>query len=175
MKRIAASMVIVLLAMTIAACGSSIEKEKTKAETNAKEAFQATPQKSNEEYGAIQFYVPSGLTVKDKSPNNIIMEKGSHPYILFYNPNETANSEALYNLVKNNANEVVADQTFKADDRFGYLVIFEAGDGLYEITAGIGGVKATTESTVKTVAEDAELLMQIASSAEVEPEGETAQ
>ncbi|MBS4175982.1 hypothetical protein [Lederbergia citrea] len=164
MKKIVASFIIIFTAMIIAACGTSIDKEKINAEANAKKVFQEKSKGVNEEIQSIQFHLPSGVSIKDKSPNNIILEKGKQPYILFYNPIENKQSEELYEMSKTNSDKMVVDQIFKADNRFGYLLIKDAGDNIYEVTAGVGGVKATTNSTVGSIAKDAELLMTMAAS-----------
>ena len=106
--------------------------------------------------------------IKEESPNNIILVKGTHPYILFYNPNEDSNSEALYETTKQSGENIIVDKTFTFEDQFGYLLIFEADDSYYEIAAGIGGIKATTKSTVENVAKDAEMMMSIVASTNIQ-------
>ncbi|MCR2821812.1 hypothetical protein [Lederbergia panacisoli] len=164
MKKIMASTVILLGVLIIAACGKTIEEEKVKAEENVEKAFQTKSENANEEIQSIKFNLPSGFTIKDESPNNIILEKGDHPYILFYNPNEDLKSNALYDGVVEHANKVITNKTFADEERFGYLVINEMDKDIYEVTAGIGGFKATSESDLKTLAADAELLMEIVNS-----------
>ncbi|MBW8349305.1 hypothetical protein K0H71_07590 [Bacillus sp. IITD106] len=167
MKKIIVSAIIMFGVLIIAACGKSIDEEKVKAETNVEQAFQTKPAEANEEVQSIKFNLPTEFTIKDESPNNIILEKGDYTYILFYNPNEQANSKALYDGVMENANKVIVNKTFSDKDRVGYIVINETGKEMYEISVGIGGVKATTESDLKTLASDAELLMKIVNSTSI--------
>jgi len=158
------SVVILLGVLIIAACGKTIEEEKVKAEGNVEKAFEAKSENANEEIQSIKFNLPSGFSIKDESPNNIILEKGDHPYILFYNPNEDHKSKALYDGVVENANKVITNKTFSDEERFGYLVINEMDKEMYEVTVGIGGIKATSESDLKNLATDAELLMKVVKS-----------
>lgn len=155
--------------LLIAACGASIEKEQTKAVEQVEKAFNGDPEVANQEIQSIQFYLPSDMTIKDDKPNNIILDKKDHPYILFYNPNEKEDSKALYNQLIDSGDPLIVNQTFTKDQRFGYLVITEIEEAeTYEVTAGIGGTKATTESAVKNVSEDAKILMDIVRSSRVE-------
>ncbi|MBO0992409.1 hypothetical protein [Bacillus sp. SD088] len=155
--------------LLIAACEASIDKEQRKAVEQAEKAFDKEPEEANQEIQSIAFYLPSGMSIKDDKPNNIILDKQDHPYILFYNPNEEEDSQALYNLLIDTDDSLIINQTFTKDDRFGYLVITEIEEEeTYEVTAGIGGTKATTESAVQNVSEDAKLLMDIVRSSRVE-------
>ncbi|MBS4200043.1 hypothetical protein KHA93_10285 [Bacillus sp. FJAT-49732] len=164
MKKMVVSALIILSVFIIAACGKSIDKEKIKAEENVEKAFQEKPADTNEEIQSITFNLPAGFTIKDESPNNIILEKGDQTYILFYNPNEESNSKALYDGVVDHANKVIVNKTFSDKERFGYLVINEMDKNMYEVTVGIGGIKATSESDLKSLATDAEALMNIVNS-----------
>lgn len=168
MKRVIASTSILCVLILLAACGASIEKEKVKAEENVKQAFQDKPKEPNQEVQSIKFNLPTGIAIKEETPNNIILENKDEPYILFYNPNEDLESKALYDVaVQIPEQDLVVNKTFTDDHRFGYLVIAKTGDDLYVVTTGIGGIKATAKSKVKTVAEDAKVLMQIVASTEV--------
>ncbi|MBS4208638.1 hypothetical protein [Bacillus sp. FJAT-50079] len=166
MKKIAVFLVMVVITILFTGCGGSLEQQKEKAIVRAEQAFTNKLDK-NETLQAIAFHRPSGLTVKEDKPNNIILEKGSHPYILFYNPIVPSSSEELYELEKNQEGQMIVDKTFSVEDRFGYLLIMDAGDNKYEVTAGVGGVKATTESTVKQLESDAGYLMEMVASAQL--------
>lgn len=167
MKRLGLRLFIFLIVMMVAACGHSIEDETEKAEIQTEEALRNKPEQINETVGPVQFHLPSGLSVEEESPNNIILVKGTHPYVLFYNPNENSESEALYENTKQNADRIIVDKTFPDSDKFGYLLIIKADDSFYEITTGIGGIKATTKSTVDQVASDAEMMINIVASTKV--------
>ncbi|MEK3890333.1 hypothetical protein [Bacillus sp. FSL K6-3431] len=166
MNKITVCLMIAITVLFIAACGKSFEKEKVKAEDHAEQAFlNISP--INETLDTIAFHLPTGLSIKNEEPNNIILEKGTHPYILFYNPNEDMKSEELYEMEKSNAENIVVDRTFNDDNRFGYLIIIEQGEDLYEVTVGIGGVKATTESKLNNIVTDTDVLMKMVSSAKI--------
>ncbi|MCJ8009559.1 hypothetical protein ACFFF5_13565 [Lederbergia wuyishanensis] len=164
MKKMIVSALIMFSVLIIAACGKSIDEEKVKAEANVEKVFQAKPEEANEEVQTIKFNLPTGFTIQDESPNNIILKKGDDTYILFYNPNETSDSKALYDGVVEHADKEVINKTFQKNERFGYLVINESEKELYEVTVGIGGIKATSESDLNHLAADAELLMKIVNS-----------
>jgi len=164
MKKTWTGIFVIIAVLMLAACGS-IDKEAGKAEAAAKKAFEKQPAAPNEKAESIEFHLPKDLAIKEKKPNNIMLNKEKHTYLLFYNPNEESSSEALYKVLKNNEEDIVLDKTYKADDRFGYYVVSEAEGGKYEITAGIGGVKGTTETTAKNLAADSKLLMEIVRSA----------
>lgn len=163
-KKLTLCLILAVTAIFIAACGLSFEKEKVKAEERVKEAFINIPE-SNKNLESIQLNLPAELVIKEEKPNNIILEKGSHPYILFYNQHENMKSEELYKHAKSNVDQILVDRTFKENDRFGYLLIIDAGNNEYQITAGVGGVKASTKSKLNTLVKDSELLMEMASSA----------
>ena len=157
--------IIFLLSIVLmSACGVSLDKEKEKAVANAEKAYSESPKDANENYDSIRFHLPEQFSIKDQAPNNIIMEKKAHPYILFYNQNEGEDSDKVYEITNTATGEVIVDQTFEVKDRFGYLIIIEIEENQYEVTAGIGGIKVTTESDLKHIAENAETLMKIANS-----------
>lgn len=159
MKTVFATMIMVL-----AACGVSIEDAKENAISNAEKAFEEESIETNEQFEEIQYYLPNDFTIKEQTSNNIILEKNSHPFILFYNQYESKNSKDIYEMTTAIGGNIIIDQTFENDNRFGYLIITETEEDLFEVTAGIGGVKVTTESDMKDMAENAGILMEIANS-----------
>ena len=168
-KKAMTGSIIIFSMLFIAACGASIETEQDKAVEQAEKAFNGEPEVANQEIQSIEFYLPADISIKDDKPNNIILDKRDHPYILFYNPNEKEDSQALYNLLLDTDQPLIVNQTFTKDQRFGYLVITEIEEEeTYEVTAGIGGTKATTESAVKNVSEDAKILMEIVRSRSIQ-------
>ena len=167
MKKYRLSLSVLFVVILLVACSSSIESEKVNAEEKTKVAFEKQSIQTNQSLQFIDFYLPSGIVVKEEMPNNIILDKGSHPYIVFYNPNEDSQSKVLYETAKKSAEHIVHEKTFTKDDQFGYLLINQAHEGLYEISVGIGGIKATTETKVNNLAEDAEMMMEIVSSAHI--------
>ncbi len=166
MKKVIAGTLVLFSIFFLAACGASIEKEKVKAEDRAEKAFNADPEAANEEVQVLHFYLPTDMSVKSDKPNNIILEKKDHPYIFFYNQNEPNNSQALYdNMVNEEEGAFIVNKTFSDQNRFGYLMITGIDEETFEVTAGIGGMKVTTESKTKNVSDDAETMMKIVASA----------
>ena len=110
----------------------------------------------------MKFYLPFGMSIKDESPNNVII-KGKNDYILFYNQNEKEDSKIVYQMSKPEKNLVV-DHTFKNKKQFGYLIVSKVEKDMYEVTVGIGGIKMTTESKEKNISANASKMMRVVKS-----------
>lgn len=148
----------------LSACSANIEEETKATEEKVVAAFNAKPEKTNKSNDEIQFFLPFGYEIKEKKQNNIILKNGGKTIILFYNSQEDAKSEVVYNATVAKKKKYQFDKTFKKDDQFGYLLIREVDDKRQEVTVGIGGIKLTTNSKVSSMAADAEVMMQIAKS-----------
>lgn len=155
------ALLLVISVLLLSACSANIEEEQKATNDKVANAFKSALKKANEKADDIRFYLPEGYNVKDKSPNNIILKNGSLQYILFYNPQEGAESKVVYNATISNSDEFQYKKTYKKDDQFGYLLIKELDDNLQEVTVGVGGVKITTELKTKNMKNEAEVMMQI--------------
>lgn len=168
-------LILVWCTLILYGCGTSIEEEKALAEEITEKIFNSEQEESNEELEHIAFYLPDNMEVKEAQPNNIVLEKRGHPYLLFYNQYEERNSEAIYEsmIQVEDQTSIISKKTFSDGERFGYLVIIQIDENTYEVTTGIGGVKITTESKLDDIQEHAETSMTIVHS--VKPVSQTNQ
>jgi hypothetical protein len=148
----------------LSACSANVKEEQKLTNDKVVAAFNAAPKKANEKNKDIEFYLPFGYEINEETTNNIMLKNGSKTYILFYNQQEGTNSEIVYNATTNTKQTFQYNKTLKKDDQFGYLLIRKLDDKLQEVTVGIGGVKVTTKTKLKSMKTDAEIMMQIAKS-----------
>jgi len=161
------ALVLVLSTLLLAGCGKvSFEDESRKAVETSKATFEEKKQETNKNTGEIEFYLPFGFEIKDEKPNNLILRNGSKKYILFYNQNENKDSEVVYEASVAQYDELETNEQFKGNGKLGYLLIERLEDDMNILTAGVGGVKVTTETKTGSLDEEAKTLMQIASSVE---------
>jgi hypothetical protein len=159
-----ASIIFFILVLILAGCNTSIDQEKEETASVVKGALSSN-EAADEEAGNISFYLPFGAEIEKESPSNIIISKSSDTFILFTNPQEDKDSELLYKMAINDKESLVKHGTFKEDNRLGYYVIKELPDTEdYELTVGVGGTKVTTQSQLKDLADNAEMMMKMAAS-----------
>ncbi|MGG3914965.1 hypothetical protein [Rossellomorea vietnamensis] len=159
-----ASIIFFILLLMLAGCNTSIDQEKEETASVVEGALDSH-EKAGEDAGNISFYLPFGAKIEKESPYNIIISKSSDTFILFTNPQEDKDSELLYKMAINDKDSLVKHGTFKEDNRLGYYVIKELPDTEeYELTVGVGGTKVTTQSEMKDLADNAEMMMKIAAS-----------
>jgi hypothetical protein len=84
------------------------------------------------------------------------------------NPKEKPSSKAMYESTVQSVKKPVLNETFKSNNRLGYVIISKVDDDVFEVTVGIGGVKLTTETKARSVSESAEKMMEIVSSVSIE-------
>ncbi|MBN8192033.1 hypothetical protein JI667_07730 [Bacillus sp. NTK074B] len=159
-----ASIIFFILMLLLAGCNTTIDQEKEGTANAVKDALNSN-EAADEQAGNISFYLPFGAEIEKESPYNIIISKDSDTFILFTNPQEDKDSELLYKMAINDKESLVKNGTFKEDDRLGYYVIKELPDTEeYELTVGVGGTKVTTQSQMKDLADNAEMMMKMAAS-----------
>ncbi|MGD7024518.1 hypothetical protein ACQCVK_18185 [Rossellomorea vietnamensis] len=156
--------VIFLLMLTAGCSSATLEESQEEAVEAVKETFESPIEEASEETENFHFNLPSGSTIKEKNANNVIIENGNHTYILFYNQNVSSDSEQLYELSVQDEASIVKQETFRDDDRFGYFLIREVEEDQFELTAGIGGTKMTTQSVKDDLVNDSEFMMEVVSS-----------
>lgn len=166
MKTIRAAGLAIMAAMLLGACSASFSEQKKETEAAVEDVFKAKPEKTNNSTKDIKYHLPLGVEVKEKSPNNILLENGSRTYLLFYNQHEGPDSKVVYESAKKQQKEWDANDTFTKDGKFGYMLIKKNKEDTYQLIVGIGGVKLTTES--KNIKKDAVEMMKIANSSKVE-------
>ncbi|MCA1056859.1 hypothetical protein LCM10_17990 [Rossellomorea aquimaris] len=159
------SIVFFFLVLSLAGCNTTIDKEKEQTAQTVEDTFKDDPKNAKEKAGDVSFYLPFGAKIEKESSNNIIISKGSDTFILFANPEEEKDSELLYNMAISEKETIIQQGKFKDDGRFGYYVIKELPHSeKYELTVGIGGTKLTTQSQMDALSDNAEMMMEIASS-----------
>ncbi len=125
------------------------------------EALNEKAKEPNESTSNGNLYLPFLMSVADVSPSNIILEKGSQTYILFYNDIEEPNSKELYNSLMNSSNSILFHHSIEKEGEFAYLVVEELDKDQVILTVGIGGKKMTTETSTKNVTTDIGSMIEI--------------
>ena len=115
--------------------------------------------------------MPFGLEIKAQSPNNIILKDGSKTYILFKNPEENASSDVVYKASVSQYKKPEINETFRMENKLGYLIIEKLKDDMNEMTIGIGGTKITTQTKTSRLKDEAQEMMQIVKSVQTVKKG----
>lgn len=164
-KSIILSFSVFLFVLLAAGCSSAtLEETEDKAVETVKESFENPADDANEETENFNFHLPSGSTVKEENANNVIIEDGNNTFILFYNQNVNHDSEQLYEIAVQDDTNLIKQETFKDEDRFGYFVIRKLDEDQFELTVGIGGIKMTTQTVKDDLVDNSELMMDVVSS-----------
>jgi len=155
--------VLSLLVFSLSGCGKSFEAQLKDSISLTKTVLADEPEQVTETVGNIQFYLPYGFKVEKSEDNvNILLSKDDNSYILFVNKHEEKDSKLLYDLIKqDDAKKIIKESTFKQDKVFGFSAVVKNEDGAYEVIASYGGVKLTTLSTEKEIAENIEDMLKI--------------
>ncbi|MBY6274557.1 MAG: hypothetical protein C6P37_02940 [Caldibacillus debilis] len=169
-RKLMIGLVLLCLLLLLPACSTSLRKEKEAAAEGVEEAFRQEAKEANHQTEDISFYLPAGMVVKSDDKYNHLIQKGSKMFILFINPNEDSKSKVLYQTAKEGSKDYLLDKTFRADGRFGYLLIQKLKDDLYEVVVGIGGIKMTTATELSGLSKDAKSMMEIVRSIKMEKE-----
>lgn len=147
----------------LSACSKNFDTEQKEAQLAAEKAFQEDPEEANQSDEFIEYYLPFGFEIVEANPNNILLKNGSKNYILFYNQQEEANSEVVYNATVQQI-EYDINKTFKDKDKFGFMLLKKLDDDTNELTVGFGGVKVTSEVKTSNLKTEASTMMTIANS-----------
>lgn len=112
----------------------------------------------------VSFYLPEHLHIVEQDENNLVLKNGDHVYVIFMNYMEASTSKVFFGSAQ--ADDALLYTSYERDDMFGYMRILENLDdkGTYELQVGIGGVKVTTNTTLKQLVSESEQLMKIAKS-----------
>jgi len=158
------------LLLSLAACSASAEEQTEEGLKAAKDIFTGDIVEPNEQIKGVDLFVPGGFTIQeDSNETNIVLMDNSDSYILFINPNEQENSKLFYDLVQaEKKDEIIAQETFVQNDRFGFIAVYPSSEDLYEIISSIGGVKLTTISDDANISSKMEQMMKIVRSIQVE-------
>ncbi|MBO8177770.1 MAG: hypothetical protein H0Z31_09995 [Bacillus sp. (in: Bacteria)] len=153
-----------ILSMMLAGCSMSEADVKSKAPLKVQSELAKEGMEPNEKIGSYQLFLPFGMKVKENTKNNIFLKKGSQTYLLFINKNEGLDSQVLYQQSTMQDDNVIVNETFEKEGKFGYLLVTKVQEKEYEVIVGIGGIKMTTVTTLNDVVEQAELMMRVVDS-----------
>lgn len=170
MKRSAFIMGITAALLLLAGCMATPEERLDAGLSETRKAFEEEPPETNETAGQTELYLPGGYNIEEPSDEyNVIFTKGSDSYVLFINPNESADSKFFYELQKaNEEQEWIMDQTFEQNGRFGFTTLREIAEDRIEIVVSTGGVKMTTISEESDVPGNMEWMMKTVRSVDAE-------
>lgn len=169
MRQIGKIIAVIMLFVMLSACSASIEEEQSVAKETVSNVFtNESTIKANHENDGIKYFLPDGAVIKKTAENNIVFEKNSKMFILFINPHEGPESEIVYQSSVSPDITYRVNETFQKDNQFGFMLVNDIpeNEDLYELTVGVGGVKVTTETDAKHLSDDAELMMEIATTVE---------
>ena len=145
----------------LAGCMATPEERVSEGFSNARDAFEQEPMKTNEATDGRKLYLPAGYTIEEPSDeHNIILTKGSDSFVLFINPNEESDSTFFYDLQKANPEQQwMVDETFEQNGRFGFTTVRLIAEDRYEIVESVGGVKMTTISEESKIDDNMDWMM----------------
>ncbi|MCM3587916.1 hypothetical protein M3182_19510 [Mesobacillus maritimus] len=151
----------------LGACSASFEEVVVETTEAVETELVQETKEVNESNKDIEYRLPFGVEKQEETENNIILKNGSRTYILFYNQYEDRNSKVVYESTLEQNEEWDVKEVFEKDGEFGYLLvkILDEDKEVYQIVAGVGGVKLTTESN--SLKSDAVTMMEIANSVQV--------
>ncbi len=154
--------VFVISLIILTGCSRSEEETLVSVKDSAEEVFEQEPFKSNQTFDNFSLYIPKGYKVEEESKSNLILKKDGQTYILFYNALEDTTSELNFKAAEANGNFQLL-QSFQSDERFGFVKVVKLEEE-YELQIGIGGMKITTQTTLKKMEKDTREMMQIGNS-----------
>lgn len=154
--------------LVLSACGKTTEIRVEEGLQVTAEVFEGKAKKTTDEVEGTQLYKPTGFKVgEDSDAQNIVLNKGKQPFILFINPNEKKDSQLFYDLLHAGENpNLIAEEKFSDDEKFGFVAILQNDDGTVELIANVGSAKITTQTKEKNITEDLEVMMEIVRSIE---------
>ena len=146
----------------LTACGKSLEVQVDEGLKSAEKVFYENNKVANEEIDGLKFYKPSDFTIKEGSDSqNIIFTSKNDTFILFNNPNESTNSQLLYDLLKaDETKTIIKEKSFTEGDIFGFAAVIENDDRV-ELITSVGGTKITTLANKKDVENHLTIMMEI--------------
>lgn len=159
---------IIPLLFLLTACTGTIAEEQDKAVDEVKVAFQESDIKPNNKIDDISLYLPTGMDVESSEEYNILLSDGAKRYLLFINPVEESNSKNLYESTLQTIEEPRVNKTFDEKGSFGYIIVSDVEEELYEVTVGMGGIKMTTETDVANLAHESRVMMEVVKSITIE-------
>ncbi len=154
--------------LLLSACGKTVEEQAEEGLKIAEEVFYKEPKKHNEEVNGTKLYKPTSFKLSDASDaQNIVLNKGKQPFILFMNPNEAKDSRLFYDLLHADEDvNIIDEEKFSESNSFGFVAVIQNEGDMVELIANVGGAKMTTLTKEKHIASDLETMMKIVRSIE---------
>lgn len=156
--------IIAFIGMVILLVGCSVSENDAidQTYTSVKETFSSQVNETNKTSDDLTYFLPNSLTIESEEEHNIVLNKGSQRFILFYNQLEDLSSEEVYKGSLSEDRKPVLNETFQEGNKFQYVIVYLIDNTKkYELIIGMGGVKITTETTSNKMDEDAVLMAQI--------------
>ena len=153
----------------LSACGQTIEEQASAGMLAAETTFEAAANETNRTFGQLALYMPKDFTIEQGIDEaNYTLVNNDDMYILFVNMNEAKDSQLSYDLLKEDASkEIIEEDTFETDGKFGFSAIVKASDETSELVVSIGGVKLSTISKNKNLDKKLIEMMRIVQSVRV--------
>lgn len=148
--------------LLLSACAPSEDEAFESTEFAAKTTFEDDIIEPNKTMDNFSLYVPSGYEIIEESQSNLLLEKNNQTFILFYNALEDKTSELNFQAAEANANSALL-QSFETDNRFAFVKVSESAEE-YELQVGVGGVKITTQTSLRKLEDNTIDMMQMATS-----------
>ncbi|TFD98186.1 hypothetical protein [Jeotgalibacillus sp. R-1-5s-1] len=166
MKKFSLLILLLALSAVLAACNTTIEEQRDKTLEEVEAVFNADPERANEEGQDLEFHIPYFSEVAEEADHNIVIEKSNETYVLFHHLNEEAGQDAIYTMTEASSEEWLVNETFEANDQFGYVLLRQIDEEEYELVTGVNHVKVTTVTDLQNIADNAEWMMETARSAQ---------
>ena len=156
------TILLIVAAFILSSCSASFEDELKETSEAVELEFNSDAEMANHTNADIEYHLPFGFEIEEEAPNNILLKNGSKTYILFYNQHEDSGSKVVYESTIKQHADWDGHLTFETEGKFGYLLVKQMNDEMYQVVTGIGGVKVTTET--KNIKSDAATMMKIVNS-----------
>jgi hypothetical protein len=156
------ALLVLITVLLLSSCSGSLEDELKETSEAVESEFTSEPKEANHSNEDIEYHLPFGVKKEKETPNNILLENGSKTYILFYNQHEDSGSKVIYESTLKQHDEWDYQITFEEGQKFGYLLVKQMDEDVFQVVTGIGGVKVTTETN--KIKADATTMMSIAKS-----------
>lgn len=159
-------LIVVLLILSGLLFGCSFQSQEEAiddARKTAKTVFNSNkPMETNHKVKGFSFFLPDRMEVKEAGKSNVILKDGDQTYIVFHNSLEDPTSKLSYKAAKTDSALLL--ESFKDNNKFGYIRILAHEEDNYELQVGVGGVKITTYTTKDRLDNDSKSLMKVARS-----------
>lgn len=154
---------LLLLMVIVVSCSSMTEEEALLGvESAVKKNFSIEKPDSNQETKQYSYFLLSGMKEVNKSKNNIVLEKEDSIFTVFYDQNLQLTDD-IYEEEKKKDKEALLFKKI-SESPTGFVKVINIKNNIYELTIGLGGVKASTTTSKTELLDRAEDLANLVSS-----------